>query len=47
MGEINLWPWIALGAYCFGVTSGIAWAAAWRPSIIAVRVTLQHDHDDA
>jgi len=39
----DLWPWIALGAYLFGVTSGIAWAAAWRPTIISIRLTRDDD----
>lgn len=42
----DLWPWIALGAYCWGVTSGIAWAAQWRPTIISIRTVMETARDD-
>ncbi len=44
-GNLTLWPWIALGAFCFGVSVGIAWAAQWRPTIISIR--LRSGADDA
>jgi hypothetical protein len=45
MADINLWPWIALGAWCFGFCAGIAWAAQYRPTIIKIvtRVALDND----
>lgn len=39
-----IWPWIALGAWCFGFTAGIAWAAQWRPTVIAIRVRMDDHH---
>ncbi len=38
-----LWPILTLGAYCFGVTTGIAWAAAWRPGKVEIRVEVARD----
>lgn len=45
MGDILLWPWIAAGCFCFGVSVGIAWAAQWRPTIISVRLRMERDYD--
>lgn len=41
----ELWPWIALGAWCFGFSAGIAWAAHYRPTIISIRLRLERDDD--
>jgi len=30
------WPIIALGTWCFGYATGVAWAAAWRPTTITI-----------
>lgn len=43
MADLALWPWIALGAFCFGVSTGIAWAAIYRPTIIAIRMRVERD----
>lgn len=45
MPDINFWPWIALGAWCFSFTAGVAWAAMWRPTQISI--TLRVGDDDA
>jgi hypothetical protein len=31
-----LWPIIALGTWCFGYATGVAWAAAFRPTTIKI-----------
>lgn len=31
-----IWPIATLGAFCFGITAGIAWAAQWRPARIEI-----------
>lgn len=43
MDALSLWPWIALGCFCFGVSAGIAWAALYRPTIISVRLRVERD----
>lgn len=46
MGDWFLWPWIALGAFCFGVSSGIAWAAMYRPTMISISLRHVVDQTD-
>jgi hypothetical protein len=41
----DLWPWIALGCWCFGFTAGIAWAAQYRPTIIRIATRVEVEHD--
>ena len=38
-----LWPLVALGCFCFGVTTGIAWAAQWRPGYVCINVKVAND----
>lgn len=36
-----LWAIIALGAWCWGYCAGMAWAAAFRPTVIQVRTVIE------
>jgi hypothetical protein len=41
-----IWPWITLGAWCFGFCAGVAWAAQYRPTVINIRTVMEHHYDD-
>jgi hypothetical protein len=45
MSEAMLWPWIALGAWCFGFCAGIAWCAQWRPTRIEINMKQEPPRD--
>lgn len=49
MSDADLWAFISLGAWCFGLATGIAWAKT-RESVRIVyshTVTVRREDDDA